>query len=315
MKWENLNLGLNSIPSLEVAIRTLTIGGFILEGANRKPGYALIYMDRYDEFGQKQNYCFALFENDPSKNEVEAARIAAKHKKAYLVVISPDIISNIPSIEWERFINLFGGAVFSLSALETEFADHLNHLGRNQLPNGVKGKADDLYEKYARNALEFIFGCKVIPYGQERRFESRPDGIILQSEKFTALYDTKAYSSGYDVSLETIRQFSSYVRDFRRRYSQFFELNAFVVISCDFPHRKTTLESRSRELLAEVGVPLIFLNSVTIIDVIKLLARSPSLRRSINWRKVFTNPVIEISYVKDEIQMIQKDLIIPKVGE
>jgi hypothetical protein len=308
-------LYLNSHPNLEVALRTLTIGGFILEGANRNPGYALIYSARYDEFDQRQKYCFALFENDPDENEVEAVKIAAKHKRANLVIISPEKFINLPSIEWKRFINLFGGPVFSLSPLETEFADHLNQLGHNQLPNGVDGKADDLFERYVRNALEFIFGCKVIPYGQERRFESRPDGIIWQSEKFTSLYDTKAYSSGYDVGLESIRQFSSYIVDFRKRYNQFFELNAFVVISCDFPHREITLENRSRELLAEVGVPLIFLKTDTIIDMITLLAKSPSLRRSINWRKIFTNPVVEICYVEDEIQMIQKDKIIPKGKE
>jgi hypothetical protein len=311
---ESSNLNLDFPPNLEVAIRTLTFGGYLLEGANRKPGYALIYMDRYDEFGARQKYCFTLFENDPGEGEVQAAEIAAKYKKATLVVISPSIYPNLPSIEWERFINLFGGPVFSLSPLESEFADHLSQLGHNHLPTGVDGKADDLFEKYIRNALEFIFGCKVIPYGQERRFEPRPDGIIWQREKFTALYDAKAYSSGYAVTANTIRQFSSYVSDFRKRYNQFFTLNAFIVISADFPHRKSTLESRSREFQADAGVPLIFLKSDMVIEMIKLLAKSPSLRRSISWRKVFTNPVIELSQVKDEIRLIQKDQIIPKIG-
>lgn len=311
---ESSDLNLSFPPNLEIAIRTLTFGGFLLKGANRNPGYASIYMDRFDEFGEKQKYCFALFENEPSEDEVQAAKIAATHRKATLVVISPDIYLNFPSIEWERFINLFGGPIFSLSPLEPEFADHLCQLGKNQLPSGVEGKADDLFEKYIRNALEFVFGCKVIPYGQERRFEPRPDGIIWHSDKFTALYDAKAYSNGYEVTADTIRQFSSYVSDFRKRYKHFFTLSAFVVTSGDFPHHRSTLENRSRELQAEVGVPLIFLRTSTVVELINSLAKNPTLRRSINWRKIFTNPVVELSHVEDEIHLIQKDRIVSKVG-
>lgn len=312
---DNSNLTLNTSPNLEVTLRTLTLGGFLLEGARRNPGYALIDMDRYDEFGARHKYCFALFEHDPGDGEIQAAEIAANHKGATLVIISPDINTSHPSIDWERFINLFGGPVFSLSPLEAEFAMHISQLGRNQLPSGVSGKADDLFEKYVRNALEFIFGSRVIPYGQVRRFEPRPDGIVWQNERFTALYDAKAYSGGYEVTADTIRQFSSYVSDFRKRYNQFFTLNAFIVISWDFPHQKPTLESRSRELQAAAGVPLIFLKSDMIIELIKVLAKSPSLRRSINWRKVFTNPVIELNQVEDEIHLIQKDRIIPNTEE
>lgn len=308
-------LNLNYPPSLEIAIRTLTFGGFLLEGANRNPGYALIYMERYDEFGARQKYCFAIFEHNPGEDEVAAVEIVANYKKATLVVISPSLYQSRPSIEWERFINLFGGPIFSLSPLDTEFADHINLLGQNLLPNGLDGKADDLFEKYVRNALEFIFGCKVILYGQERRFEPRPDGIVWQNEKFTALYDTKAYSGGYKVTTDSIRQFSSYVSDFRKRYNHFFKLNAFIVISGDFPHRKSTLDSRSRELQAEVGIPLVFLKSDTITQLIKLIAKVPSLRSSINWRKIFTNPVIEMDQVLEEIRLIQKDHIIPKIME
>ena len=84
-------------------------------------------------------------------------------------------------IEWDRFLNLFGGPIFGLSPLESDFGTQLNQLGQNKLPLGLEGKADDLFELYVRNAFEFIFGCKVIRYGQDRRFETRPDGIILQS--------------------------------------------------------------------------------------------------------------------------------------
>ncbi len=299
-------------PDIQVAVRTLTVGGFILENANRFPSYALIYMHRYDEFGGRQQYCFALFESKPVSEQIQAAEIAAHHNKAELVVISPAIVNNTPNIEWNHFLNLFGGPIYSYSPLEPEFGDHLKQLSINKLPAGVVGKPDDLFELYIHRALEFIFGCKVNRYGQERRFEARPDGVILQDRMFSALYDTKAYSNGYDVSLDSIRQFSSYVTEFKNRYSQYFELHSFIVISGYFAHTKEILESKSRQLLAEVNVPLVFLTAESVVQIIALLSDFPSARRSINWRKIFVNPVFTSNLVEAELGVIDKDKIIVK---
>jgi len=299
-------------PDLQVALRTLTVGGFTLEKANRFPGYALIYMYRYDEFGVKQKYCFSLFEKKPESEQIEAAKIAANHNKAELVIISPTAIPETSNVEWKRFLNIFGGAVYSYSPLDPEFRNYLKQLGLNILPAGLQGKPDDLFELYVHKALEFIFGCKVHRYGQERRFEARPDGIILQDRIFSALYDTKAYSKGYDVTVDSIRQFGSYVTEFRNRYNQYFELHSFIVISGSFPHTKATLESRSRQLLSEVNIPLVFLTTESVVQIIDLLSNFPSARRSINWRKIFVNPVIEPNLVLTELQLINKDKIIVK---
>lgn len=299
-------------PNLQVAIRTLTIGGFSLEKANRFPGYALIYMYRYDEFGVKQQYCFALFENEPEAEQIQAAEIAAKHNKAELVIIGSTPASEKPNVLWNRFLNLFGGPVYSYSPLESEFGDYLRQLSFNKLPTGLEGKPDDLFELYAHKALEFIFGCKVHRYGQERRFEARPDGVIIQDRIFSALYDAKAYSNGYDVTLDSIRQFSSYVTEFRSRYSQYFELNAFIVISGSFPHSKETLEGRSRQFLSETSIPLAFLTAESVVQIIDLLSNFPSARRSINWRKIFVYPVVGPELVQAELQLLNKDKIIAK---
>ena len=85
-------------PNLQATVLTLTIGDFVLEKASRFPGYALIYMYRYDEFGVKQQYCFTHFENEP---------------EAELVLIGPNPISRKPNIVWNGFLNLFGGPVYS----------------------------------------------------------------------------------------------------------------------------------------------------------------------------------------------------------
>ncbi len=158
-------IGITNFPAdIQVAVRTLTIGGFTLEKATRNPTFALIYTYRYDEFGVKQQYCFAIFDNPPSENEIVSAEIAARHNEYELVVISPSEIKDRASIEWVRFLNLFGGPVFSYSPLDKEFADHLMKLGMHKIPDGLEGKADDLFELYVHRALEFIFGCRVNTY-------------------------------------------------------------------------------------------------------------------------------------------------------
>jgi hypothetical protein len=299
-------------PNLQIAVRTLTVGGFTLEKASRSPGFASIYMYRYDEFGGKQQYCFALFENLPEVEQIQAAEIAANHNKAELVIIGPTQVHDKPSVVWNRFVNLFGGPVYSYSPLEPEFGDCLRQLSLNTLPAGLEGKPDDLFELYVHKALEFIFGCKVNRYGQERLFEARPDGIIIQDRTFSALYDAKAYSNGYEVTLDSIRQFNSYVAEFRNRYSQYFDLNAFIVISGSFPHTDKTLEDRSRQFLSEASIPLVFLTAESVVQITDLLSNFPSARRSINWRKIFVNSIVDPSLVDAELQLINKDKIISK---
>jgi hypothetical protein len=177
-KEEASNQPTDNPPTLSTAIRTLTAGGFMLESPDRNPGYALLHMSRVDEFGASQSYCFAIADEFLGHGQVATAQIAADHHQAQLILIGPNE-SNLPTVEWDRFINLFGGPVFSASPFEPDFAEHLIALGSNQVPEGLEGRADDLFEVYVRIALEFVLGTPVRRYGQNRRFEIRPDGIIL----------------------------------------------------------------------------------------------------------------------------------------
>ena len=283
----------------------------MLDSGERNPGFTSLFASRTDEFGVSHKYCFALFEHDPVPEQIELAKLSASRKKSGLVIIgTTSSIEGISCVEWDRFVNLFGGFIFSSSPLEPEFSSQLIELGHNKLPIGLEGRPDDLFEIYVRNALEFIFGCRVIRYGQDRRFEARPDGIVIQNFRFSALFDAKAYSDGYEVSENSIRQFKSYVEDFKRMYSSFFDINAFIVVSGFFPHDSATLERRSRELQATVNTPLIFLSADVLSQIINLFLNHASLRRSINWRRVFVNPIINAKIVENEIKTILKDKVI-----
>lgn len=301
-------------PELALAVRTLMSGGFLLESVEQKPGYAVLHASRTDEFGAAHRYSFALSQSGRfGPTQIAAVKIATATRGSRLVMIGeiPHVLS-IPAVEWHRFLNLFGGPVFSASPFEPEFGANLVSLGANQLPPELTGTADDLFEAHVRVALEFVLGGRVIRYGQERRFEIRPDGIALPRYGFSLLYDAKAYTNGYPVSADSIRQFKTYVEDFRRRYGPYLpRLNAFFAISAEFAQGEAALEERNRELFAECGVPLVFLRAATLAEIVALLADRPSARGAVNWGRVFADPVISADRVRRELSAIAKDGILP----
>lgn len=296
-------------PDISVAINTLTTGGHLLKKAARNPGYILLHTSRYDEFGTTLKYCFLISEEHLTEEQIQGAKIAAIHEDENLVAVGHGKIEHA-HIEWERFINLFGGPVISTSPLEPEFNENLEFLGHNQLPAMLSGKADDLFEIFVHSALEFILGGRVVRYGQARRFEERPDGLAIPSPHFIALYDAKAYAEGYKVTIDTIRQFDSYISNFNATYSAWYRLNSFILVSGNFPHTNTTLERRSRELLAKSGVPLSFLTTETLGKIVSLLKESPLLRRSIDWARVFTSPIVDSNEVQNQIGPILHDKVV-----
>jgi hypothetical protein len=294
-------------PDLSLAARTLLAGGFILDTAEPKPGYAVLVVHRLDEFGLAHRYCFAIAEEEIGQSEIEGASIAAEHYQADLIVVG-ECDAEVASLGWDRFVNLFGGPVFGLSPLESQFREQLGELAHNQLPEGLEGEPNTLFEEYVRSALEFIIGSRVVPYGQKRRGEARPDGIIPPNRGLYALYDAKAYSKGYKVTIDTLRQFESYVKEFEDRYEGYLpRLNAFIAVSGHFPHRDKTLEDRSRDLYELCGVPLSFLTADTLSQIIEILSDKPSIRRAIRWTRVFADPIVRSQRVEQERRTVLQD--------
>jgi hypothetical protein len=298
-------------PDLSIAVKTLITGGFILESTHRNPGYATLSMMRPDEFGQIHHYCFVIAEEVLSSTQIEGARIAATHENAILVLVGP-VDTKDASIPWKRFLNIFGGPVLDMTPLEPEFPDRLVQLGHNILPSGLQGEPDDLYELFVRAALEFVLGTRVIRYGQDRLFEARPDGISLPDHGFTALFDAKAYAGGYEVTTTTLRQLREYVIDFSNRYNAYLpRINTFMLISSAFQQKDDALVTKSRDLIASCGVPITFVTSNILAQIIQIFLEHPAARRSVNWSRIFADPILEIGRVQTEVRAVLHDGIIP----
>lgn len=297
-------------PDLSVAVHILVTGGFILEDVIRNPGYALFLAYRFDEFGARHRYCFVLAETTLKLAQVEAAKIAAGRHKAELVVRGQSE-AEVVKIDWPRFINLFGGPVLNTAPLDPTFAEELIKLGRNQLPERLQGEPNDLFEIYVQVALEFILGGRVFRYGQKRRFEARADGILLPGLQFAALYDAKAYSEGYIINTDSIRQFKSYVEDFSRRYQAYLpNLSSFIVISGDFPQTEQQIGERSRDLYNECHVPLSCFRAASLAEIIKIVSGNLKFRRSIVWSRIFADPLVQTGKIVNQVEAIRKDQII-----
>jgi hypothetical protein len=294
-------------PDLSLAVRTLYAGGFILSKVQREPGYALIVAHRIDEFRVAHRYCFAIFEDEFAQTQVETVKIAAKYHGAEPVLVGEGV-ADLPTMQWEGFISLLGGPVFSLKPFEPLFREHLHKLGHNRLPPGLEGKADALFEVYVREALEFILGERVVRYGQDRLFEARPDGLVLPSRGFYALYDAKAYSNGYPVTRDSLRQFGSYVEEFSKKYGGYLQrLNSFLVVSGKFVQSEKALGDRSREFIAEHQTPLSFVTADALGEMIEILSGTPILRRAVNWSRVFSDPVARPSLIRSEVDKVLRD--------
>lgn len=300
-----------ALPTLDLAVQTLASGGFVLQGAERNPGYALIHMHRIDEFGVVQKYSFGIAERKLSEADVAAAKISSGYRNSNLVLVGAES-SEAPSVEWLRFINLFGGPISSSSPLDPDFVSNLLALGRNKMPSGLTGKADDLFEEYCRAGLEFLLGGRVLRYGQDRLFEKRPDGLALPTSGFRAIWDAKAYADGYPLTADSIRQFKDYINEFSRMYQAYLpRINSFILISGTFDQQDEALTERSKELQSETGVPLSCLSASVFGEMISLLLENIPTRKSINWSRIFSDPVASTSLLRKEIVAIKKDLVIP----
>lgn len=268
---------------------------------------------RADEFGVKLRYLLALSGSDSiSSSDVDGLFKIAECNRASLVVVgdTKSKRTDVAVVTQQEFEGRMGGIIPSFLPLEPDYAKQLAILGLNKLPKGLKGRADDLFEAYVHTGLQFMLQDKVVRYGQERRFEVVPDGLVLGREDFVLLYDCKAAKDGYDVDRDSIRQFSDYVNSFHERYGGYVgRLHAFLVISGKFKS-ENTLEQRSRELYAECKVPLVFMKADELGKIVSLFAERTALRQSVDWAKLFSATSVTVFAVEKEIAARERDQVV-----
>ena len=145
-------------------------------------------------------------------------------------------------------------------------------------------------------------------YGKDRLFESLPDGIIVCKNRTMILYDSKAYANGFDISSDDINRFASYVQDFNKRYSSLLgSVFTFSVISGKLNSSLKSIETRSKQLYKKCKCNLSCITSRELGNIVQVLQKEHHIRASILWENVFSELMIDISTVQDEIDRIKKD--------
>ena len=298
------------IPTI---VNTLIGSGFQFLNVTSKPAYLLLRVYRADEFGIPRRYVIAYSgDNTLQAPAIAGLRKVATNDSAPLVIIGTAEKSDptIPVLTLDQFVGQMGGSVPSFLPLEPGYPTQLAALGINKKPPGLVGRADDLFEGYVHSGLQFLLQRKVIRYGQDRLFETLPDGLVLGRDSVQLLYDCKASKNGYPLSRDAIRQFADYVRTFHQRYESYIgRLHAFLVISGKF-QSDATLDIRSQELYSECQVPLVFMSAATLGEIVTLFANAPRYRSTIDWKVVFSATTIQTKVVKAQLGARKKDKII-----
>ena len=300
----------NEIPAL---VRTLTTAAFNLVQVDRKTNYLLFRLVRPDEFGMSIRYVLAYSgEQRMSMADVESVAKVAAHEGASVVLVGAcgEYAGDYVCLSPDELFGKLGGAVNSMLPLEPEYADQLETLGYNRLPEGLKGKPDDLFEAYVHAGLQFLLRGRVIRYGQDRRFEAVPDGLALGKTTPLLLYDCKAAGEAYEFSATAVRQFADYVKEFHQRYESYLgRLYCFVAISSAFQDIET-LRARSDELYAKSGVPLVCVRACDLATMIGLFTERVALRAVVDWKEILRPPIVDIGRVESVMQARLRDGVI-----
>lgn len=124
--------------------------------------------------------------------DVGALQQVARASNASLVIVSDGekkvpAPTEVPVFNTGEFTARLGGVIDTFLPLEDTYAERLEELGRNKVPSGLAGRADDLFEAYVFAGLRFVLGRRVVRYGQERTFEVVPDGIALGLDSFNLM--------------------------------------------------------------------------------------------------------------------------------
>lgn len=291
-------------------VATLVTNGFHIEQTERFPGGNLIFnLKKFDKLGADVKYSI-LFTASENETGVITSLITLSNTYAAkpLVIADKFKSTKCKTYTFNEFYDFFGGIVNTGLILIPNLPDILEELGLNKLPPLLEGTPFDLHELYIKECLQFILQSPTRRYGKDRLFESLPDGLVVCKNGTMLLYDSKAYSNGFDFSSDDIKRFASYVQEFNKRYSSMLgSVFSFTVISGKINPTLKSIQSRSKELYKKCNCNLSCIASRELGIIVQLLQKKPNIRSSILWENVFCELIIESSVIQKEIDRIEKD--------
>lgn len=291
-------------------VSTFITNGFEIDQMERFPkGNIIFNILKLDKLGAIIKYSF-LFSKDKNESSLTDSLITfSKNFGSKPLIVSDNFVSdNCTTHAFQKFYDFFGGIVNTGLILIPNLPDILEELGINKLPAVLQGDAFDLHELYVKECFQFILQSPTRRYGKDRLFESIPDGIVICKNGMMILYDSKAYSKGFDFTADDIKRFASYVDEFNKRYSAVLgKVFTFTVITGKLNPTEKAIGNRSKELYKKCNCNLSCITSRELGNIVQLLQKEPDIRVSILWKNIFAELIINTTLVQKEILRIKKD--------
>lgn len=291
-------------------VRTLVVNGYHLDTARRMLGHVVLDVHTYDRFDNSISYSFAVFTGQPAPAAIEGFVQAAQRNHRIPLVIACHGATDVPSLSLPDFLQRLGGPVEYSLLSRPDLCDILHRLGTNVLPDGIAGKPEDLLEDLIKTCLEYLFGQKAHRWGSERRFEPLPDGVAIGPDNLVLLFDGKAYSHGFDLTATEARKARDYVTTFNARYHSYLApVFAFLIVSGDFVQGEAALVEKSNELYAACHAPFCLVRAADLGAMVQLLIENPLARPTIQWRRVFADPLRALGQLASQVDSLRRDAL------
>jgi hypothetical protein len=271
--------------STPVATRTLIASGYRIIDVQRQPNHIELYCERRDIFGVIVNYVFCIVDlPQPLDDEIRFVKKRAATEGLSFVLIAQDVGPDW--LSWREFLELLGGAVPQWRALTADYGTLTLCLGRNELPAGVTGEPWKLFEDAIADGFEFVLGHRVRRLGARMRGEPVADVLLRTPDDKIIVVDAKASKAAFSVGADELRPIREYVKRQRQRQQGDLPVNGALIVANTFEQDELRLVEISNDLLSEMGVPLAFLETSTLVQMVTDFSFGPYLRNKLRWAKV-----------------------------
>jgi hypothetical protein len=271
--------------STPVATRTLIASGYRISEVQRQPNHIELYCERRDIFGVTVNYVFCIVDlPQPSDDEVRFVKRRATTEGLTFVLIAQDAGPNW--LSWYEFLEVLGGAVPQWRALTADYGILTSCLGRNELPTGMNGEAWKLFEDAVADGFEFVLGHRARRLGARLRGEPVADVLLRTPDDKIIVVDAKASKAAFSVGADEVRPIREYVKRQRQRQQGDLLVNGALIVANAFEQDDPRLVEISNEVLSDISVPLAFLETPTLVEMVTAFSSGPYLRNKLRWARV-----------------------------
>jgi hypothetical protein len=294
-------------------LSSLMINGLRIESMTRPNQSSLLCtVYKFDKLGAAIRYTFLFSSEQVNEPLVQILKTTASGTQSLPILICDVVFGNdVKQFSMRTFFESIGGWTNTGLILIDGLPDIIDELGHNKCPAGLTGSPSDLLEIYTKEALQYLLDSPAKRYGQDRIFESLPDGLVLGKNRLNILFDAKAYAEGYSVSADDVKRYTSYVQDFNDRYSSFVgRVYSFTIVTGRFIDSSESLQNRRDELYRLCQTQLSCITARTLGNLVQLARPQSTFVSSVKWVNIFSQNMITEKMLEDELTRIKKDNIL-----